>query len=381
MPQTQSTTPISIARARPVPGVRALPPPTGWAADHHGTGLRGADHQGADRHGADRHDVDHHGADRQQASATAEHAETEHQDARGEWLRFAPVQPLFRARAAQRLAVLAYHGVTDHRSFGAQLDRLRRLATPVSLEAVLQAVTERRPLPPRSVLVTFDDADRSVLTHALPALDARGIPATAFVISELIGTERPFWWHEADFLARHGGRARSLDCGHPSQLLPRLKAMPDPDRRRSLHELRVSADRRPPRQEQLTPADLLALRDGGVAIGNHTQGHPCLGRCDDATVRAEITGAHEALTHWLGEPPTAFAYPDGGHDPRAETVLQELGYRLGFLSDHRLGPRLPTHPLQISRLQVDSTTSIRRFDTILSGLEPAYRRWRRQAVA
>ncbi|OKH97137.1 hydrolase [Streptomyces sp. CB02056] len=296
-------------------------------------------------------------------------------------MRFAPVQPLFRALAAQRLAVLAYHGVTDHRSFGAQLDRLQRLATPVSLEAVLQAVTERRPLPPRSVLVTFDDADRSVLTHALPALDTRGIPATAFVISELIGTERPFWWHEADFLARHGGRARSLDCGHPSQLLRRLKAMPDPDRRRSLHELRVSADRRPPRQEQLTPADLLALRDGGVAIGNHTQGHPCLGRCDDDTVRAEITGAHEALTRWLGEPPIAFAYPDGGHDVRAETVLQELGYRLGFLSDHRLGPRLPSHPLQISRLQVDSTTSTRRFDTILSGLEPAYRRWRRQAVA
>ncbi|MFD8323794.1 polysaccharide deacetylase family protein [Kitasatospora purpeofusca] len=301
-------------------------------------------------------------------------------DARGEWLRFVPVQPLFRARAAQRLAVLAYHGVTDPRSFGAQLDRLRRLATPVSLAAVQEAVAERRPLPARSVLVTFDDADRSVLTHALPALIERGIPAAAFVISELIGTERPFWWHEADFLARNGGRARSLDCGHPSQLLRRLKAMPDPDRRRSLQELRVSADRRPPGQEQLTPADLLALREGGVAIGNHTQGHPCLGRCDDATVRAEITGAHEALTRWLGEPPVAFAYPDGGHDVRAEGVLQELGYRLGFLSDHRLGPRLPSHPLQISRLQVDSTTSTRRFDTILSGLEPAYRRWRGQAA-
>ncbi|MFJ8477192.1 polysaccharide deacetylase family protein [Kitasatospora sp. NPDC094011] len=409
MPQTQSTPSTSTARARPVPGVRALPPPTGYASDHHAAGRPPVEAKRLDTKRIDtkrrettrldtrlldvRH-VDATYTDATYADAThvetpftgsghvdAERTEPEQQDARGEWLRFAPVQPLFRARAAQRLAVLAYHGVTDHRSFGAQLDRLRRLATPVSLEAVLQAVTERRPLPPRSVLVTFDDADRSVLTHALPALDARGIPATAFVISELIGTERPFWWHEADFLARHGGRARSLDCGHPSQLLPRLKAMPDPDRRRSLHELRASADRRPPRQEQLTPTDLLALRAGGVAIGNHTQGHPCLGRCDDATVRAEIAGAHEALTHWLGEPPIAFAYPDGGHDPRAETVLQELGYRLGFLSDHRLGPRLPTHPLQISRLQVDSSTSIRRFDTILSGLEPAYRRWRRQAVA
>ncbi|MFE2413603.1 polysaccharide deacetylase family protein [Kitasatospora sp. NPDC059408] len=341
---------MSTAAFTTAPGVRALAPFAGCLGEPHGGWTAGAT------------------------------AGTRRRNEPVDWLRFAPVQPVFRARAAQRLAVLAYHGVTDPGSFGAQLDRLRRLATPVSLAAVLQAVTEQRPLPPRSVLVTFDDADRSVLAHALPALDARGIPAAAFVISELIGTERPFWWHEADFLARHGGRARSLDSDHPAQLLPRLKAMPDPDRRRSLHELRVSADRRPPSQEQLTPADLRDLRDGGIAIGNHTQGHPCFGRCDDDTVRAEIAGAHEALTQWLGEPPIAFAYPDGGHDPRAETVLQELGYRLGFLSDHRLGPRIPSHPLQISRLQVDSTTSTRRFDTILSGLEPAYRRWRRRPV-
>jgi len=296
---------------------------------------------------------------------------------RGGWLRFAPVQPLFRARAAQRLAVLAYHGVTDPSSFGAQLDRLRRLATPVSLQAVERAISEGRPLPPRSVLITFDDADRSVLTHALPALAARRIPAAAFVIAELIGTDRPFWWHEAAFLARHGGQARSLPShGRPEQLLARLKALPDPDRRRSLHELRVSAHRRPPCQEQLGPDDLRALRAAQVAIGNHTLGHPCLSRCDDSTVHAEIAGAHLALTRWLGEAPTAFAYPNGGFDPRADAVLRQLGYRLGFLSDHRLGPRLPAHPLRISRLQVDSMTSTRRFDTILSGLEPAVQRWR-----
>ncbi|MFB7666767.1 polysaccharide deacetylase family protein [Kitasatospora sp. NPDC056138] len=297
---------------------------------------------------------------------------------RGSWLRFSPAQPLFRARAAQRLAVLAYHGVTDPRSFGAQLDRLRQLATPVSLQAVERAVSEGRPLPPRSVLITFDDADRTVLTHALPALAARRIPAAAFVIAELIGTDRPFWWHEAAFLAQHGGQARSLPAdGRPDQLLTRLKALPDPDRRRTLHELRVSARRRPPGQEQLGPDDLRALRAAKVAIGNHTMGHPCLSRCDDATVAAEIVGAHRSLTQWLGEPPTAFAYPNGGYEPRADSVLRGLGYRLGFLSDHRLGPRLPAHPLRISRLQVDSMTSTRRFDTILSGLEPAVQRLRR----
>ena len=273
---------------------------------------------------------------------------------RGGWLRFAPVQPLFRARAAGRLAVLAYHGVTDPNSFGAQLDRLHRLATPVSLQAVEQAISEGRPLPPRSVLITFDDADRTVLTHALPALAARRIPAAAFVIAELIGTDLPFWWHEAQFLAAHGGQARSLRThSSPEQLLARLKALPDPDRRRSLHELRVSARCQAPRREQLRPEDLRTLRTAKIAIGNHTLGHPCLSRCDDSTVRTEITAAHLALTQWLGEPPAAFAYPDGGYDSRADATLRQLGYRLGFLSDHRLGPRLPAHPLRISRLQVD----------------------------
>ncbi|GAA4841724.1 polysaccharide deacetylase family protein [Kitasatospora terrestris] len=305
-------------------------------------------------------------------AATAQRPERD----RGSWLRFSPAQPLFRARAAQRLAVLAFHGVTDPCSFGAQLDRLQRLANPVSLAAVEQAVSEGRPLPPRSVLITFDDTDRTVLTHALPQLAARRIPAAAFVISELIGTARPFWWHEAAFLARHGGRARLVPTGEPTRMLALLKALPDPDRRRSLHELRVSAKRRPPQQEQLGPDDLRALREADVAIGNHTLGHPSLSRCDDATVQAEIVGAHQALTRWLGEAPSAFAYPDGGYDPRADSVLRQLGYRLGFLSDHRLGPRLPAHPLRISRLQVDATTGIRRFDTILSGLEPALQRWR-----
>ena len=294
---------------------------------------------------------------------------------RSSWLRFSPAQPLFRARAAQRLAVLAYHGITDPRSFGAQLDRLRRLATPVSVQDVERSLAEGRPLPPRSVLVTFDDPDRTVLRHALPELVARRIPAAAFVIAEVVGTEQPFWWHEAAFLARHGGRARLLPGGgDPAQVLALLKALPDPDRRRSLAELRVSASRRPPAQEQLRPEDLRALRAADVTVGNHTLGHPSLRRCDEATVQSEIVGAHLALTRWLGEAPSAFAYPDGGFDERADAVLRQLGYRLGFLSDHRLGPRLPAHPLRISRLQVDSTTSTRRFDTILSGLEPAVQR-------
>jgi peptidoglycan/xylan/chitin deacetylase (PgdA/CDA1 family) len=263
--------------------------------------------------------------------------------------------------------VLAYHGVPEPSVLRAQLERLVQRATPVSLASVERAIADGRPLPPGSVLVTFDDPDRKVLTHALPELVARRVPATAFVIAELVGTEQPFWWQEAAFLSRHGGRARSLPTDRPAELLARLRALPDPDRRRSLQELRVSAKRRHPGQDQLGPDDLRRLRGANISIGNHTLGHPCLSRCDDATVHSEVVGAHLALTRWLGEEPSVFAYPDGGFDQRAEAALRQLGYRLGFLSDHQLGPCLPGHPLRISRYQVDPGTSLRRFDAILAG--------------
>ncbi|WP_371495321.1 polysaccharide deacetylase family protein [Kitasatospora sp. NBC_00374] len=291
-------------------------------------------------------------------------------------LRHSPLQPVFRALSSRRLAVLAYHGIDDPTAFAAQMERLVRTASPVSLGELQRCVTERRPLPPRSVLVTFDDGDRSVLTHGLPVLARLRIPAAAFVVTELIDTDHPFWWSEAAFLAGHGGTAQALPGCPPQNTVGRLKALPDADRRRSLQELRATAAIRAPRQAQLTRTDLTELRSAGVAIGNHTDSHPCLDRCADGTARTEVTEAHRLLTGWLGEAPTAFAYPNGNRDERTEALLGELGYRLGFLFNHRHDSLLPPDPLRINRLRVNSDTTRHRFDTILSGLHPAVHRIR-----
>lgn len=291
-------------------------------------------------------------------------------------LRNSPLQPLFRLTAARRLAVLAYHGVDDPQSLAAQLERLIRTAHVVSLDEVERAVGEGRPLPPRSVLVTFDDGDRTLLTEGLPLLTRHRIPAVAFVVARLIDGDQPFWWSEAAFLAARGGTAAALAGCPPSGVVRRLKTLPDADRRRSLEQLRASAVQQAPRHPQLTRAELLVLRDAGVQIGNHSLTHACLDHCDEATVRSEVAGAHELLAELLGAGPTAFAYPNGNADPTAERVLRELGYRLGFLFDHRQAPLLPPAPLSISRLRVNSTTTRHRFDTILSGLHPAVHRLR-----
>ncbi|MGW4378401.1 polysaccharide deacetylase family protein [Kitasatospora sp. NPDC004531] len=291
-------------------------------------------------------------------------------------LRHSPLQPAFRARAARRLAVLAYHGVDDPAAFRAQMERLARTAHPVGPEQVARAAEHRRPLPPRSVLVTFDDGDPTVLTRALPVLARLRIPAAAYVITDLVDSDHPYWWTEATHLIQRGGHTETLHGLGSAAAVHRLKTLPDAQRLHALAELRATARRQAPRQRQLSSAELLALADGGVTVGNHTAAHPCLDRCTDDRIHSQLADAHRRLTGWLGQPPTTFAYPNGNHDPRAETVLRTLGYRTAFLFDHRHTALAPAHHLRISRLRVNSHTGRNRFDTILSGLHPAIHRLR-----
>ena len=290
-----------------------------------------------------------------------------------------PALPL--GRAARRLAVLTFQDVTDRQAFAAQVERLQRTAAPVSLDDVERALSGGAPLPPHAVLLTFERGHRSAATEALPVLAARRVPGVAFVVPGLVDTDRPYWWQEARFLVEQGGRARGLSGRTPGDVVAALSALPDPDRRRSLEELRVTARRPAPGTPQLTAADLLALRDGGVELGNHTLSHARLDTCDGYVVREEVAGGHERLTRLTGEQPRTFAYPDAVFDERVAPPPRGLAYRSAFVSDGTLfdlrgaGGGQPD-PLRISRLKVTPGTSRGMFDGVLSGWTPTARRLR-----
>jgi peptidoglycan/xylan/chitin deacetylase (PgdA/CDA1 family) len=272
-----------------------------------------------------------------------------------------------------RLVVLAYHGVQAVDRFRWQMEYLRATMEPVSLDRALQAQTGVRALPPRSVLVTFDDGDRSVYERGLPILKSMGIPAVCFVIAGLIGTRQPFWFQEVRELVRGGAHIDGLDGASPDAAVRHLKQVPDSERRLLLARLRVGASGRV-FQQQLTVEELREMESAGIVIGNHTDTHPCLDRCSDLTVADELTRAHEALTEWLGHAPRAFAYPNGNGDPRAETVLARLGYGAAFLFDHRIGRFPAANGYRVSRVRVNSTTSKARFRNIVSGVHPLVHR-------
>jgi peptidoglycan/xylan/chitin deacetylase (PgdA/CDA1 family) len=281
-----------------------------------------------------------------------------------------PAQGYFRWRVSHGLVVLAYHDVPDADAFAWQVDYLREHMHPVALADVTAAMRARSTLPRGAVLITFDDGDRTVYENALPVLRARRVPAATFVVAGLIGTREPFWWREVDQLTRAGAAAPDLPPDASARVAA-LKAVSDSERRAALDRLRSSAPHARPTEHQLERSELRELDAAGISIGNHTLTHPCLDRCSDAILEAEIVQAHEKLLGILGKGPTAFAYPNGNADGRALRILARLRYDVAFLFDHRVGRFPPSNPYGVSRVRISSRTSPDRFRILTSGLHSA----------
>ena len=269
------------------------------------------------------------------------------------------LSPFFRVFSPGYLRVLAYHGVPDKTTYSRQLSFLRRNYTIISLDDLLFAVRNEQQLPPKSVLLTFDDGEHSLFTNALPLHRELDIPAVIFVITSLIGTERPFWWKQVEQHYASANRPHR----EARDKVAELKKVSNAEREAYLDSL-------PPYfQQQLSLEELEALSAARFALANHTHSHPLANKCTPAELAEEVKQAQAFLSRVDGGYPDVFAYPNGNSSPESQQVLQQAGVELAFAFDHALTD-LSADPLALSRIRVNTTDSIREFRAKVDGLHP-----------
>ena len=286
-----------------------------------------------------------------------------------------------------RWCALTYHRVADvvddgrhpglisatPAEFGRQLDVLAERFEVVSLDAVLTARAGGAALPPRAVLLTFDDAVDDFVQHTLPALRARGLPAVLFVPTGYVGDNSAwFWWDAVHAAVMHTDRRelpeapigrRSLASSAAraaafDELRTYFKRIPWPRLPTEVADLATDLGVEPPRANVMSWTDLKAAAEAGVAVCPHTRTHPHLDQLDVAEARDEIAGSLEDLRHHLGEVPPAFAYPSGQWAPEVRDVVADLGFELAFTTErgsHTIGS---DDPLLVGRLNVSRRTGL-----------------------
>jgi len=262
------------------------------------------------------------------------------------------------ASAFPGVAVLCYHGVrtsddpipfNDLHVTQATFERHCRLIAdvcdPISLSELLEARRNGTELPPRSVIVTFDDGYRGVLDHALPILERFSIPAVVFVSAAPVLEGRHFWF---DALCRRDGEAAVL----------KARALPYHEWRALTEAAATSLDEAESHRP-LTSAELQRLAANPlIEIGAHTMTHPTLALAPLDDQQQEIAGCRSALERVLGRPVTAFAYPYGNafEHYTSETVnlVRDAGFDLALTTGASFATR-ECDPLQIPRFMMLET--------------------------
>lgn len=125
-----------------------------------------------------------------------------------------PVNPLgVSANGYQTVPILCYHRlgpqtnlmVMPRETFAAQMEYLaRNNYNVVRLADLPDFLVGRRPLPPRAVVITFDDGHISAYRHAYPILRKHGFPATLFVYTDFLGRGDGMTWAQLNEMSRSG---------------------------------------------------------------------------------------------------------------------------------------------------------------------------------
>jgi peptidoglycan/xylan/chitin deacetylase (PgdA/CDA1 family) len=206
--------------------------------------------------------------------------------------------------------------------FEGQMRWLREHYEVVSLRELVDRLTGGGSL--RSVAaVTFDDGYAGVFEHALPILNALGIPATVFVVAEAVGRSAGFWWDRPEIVdsATPGRRETWLTemRGDGDVIVARGARAADPD---------VPASHR--------PADWATVRAAlrrGVDLGAHSATHRSLPTLSDRELEHEVIASRAMLYEETGVQPEVFAYPYGHWDPRVRALVRGAGYRAALTLD------------------------------------------------
>jgi peptidoglycan/xylan/chitin deacetylase (PgdA/CDA1 family)/glycosyltransferase involved in cell wall biosynthesis len=195
-------------------------------------------------------------------------------------------------------------------------------------------------IPDFAVVVTFDDGYKSVYQNAFPMLKARGLPATLFLVTDVIGNATMVWVNELNWLLRnHAAVARPLATGilgiaaHASaeQVLDFAWRYADPGQISSLlAKIRAAADIE---VEALCKGarlyvswdEVQDMARHGISFGNHTASHPNLLRLGEKPRDVEMERAQRSLAEHVAEC-NAFAYPFGHYDAACRRQAVERGF-------------------------------------------------------
>ena len=188
--------------------------------------------------------------------------------------------------------------------------------TTLTAGAFAALLAQDAPVPPRTVVLTFDDGFEDFHRHAVPALAEYGFTATVFVTTG--------WVQDGT----------------------------------------GSVSRRPGRM--LSWSQVAEVVAAGMEVGAHSSQHPPLDQIPGVRLRGELYTSKARLEDELGISVLGLAYPFGYSNAMVREVARAVGYGYGYAV--RNATANPASDLfKLPRLTVHHSTSLSEFRRLVAG--------------
>jgi peptidoglycan/xylan/chitin deacetylase (PgdA/CDA1 family) len=245
----------------------------------------------------------------------------------------------------------------------------------VTVRDVLAVLRTRnkKDLPPRAVLVTFDDGYYDFEEQAWPILRRYKIPATLFVPTAYPDhPEQTFWWDDLYQALQNSNRQENLNSPIGTfslsttalrnqayqRLKNHIKTLNHAQAILTVRELCSELGVQTATNCIMSWDTLRNLSQAGLTLGAHTRTHPLLNRISLDEAREEAIGSFKDLRREIGFALPIFAYPSGEFSNEVVSMLKREGVALAFTTKRGINHITHMNPLRIQRINVGGGTSL-----------------------
>ncbi len=193
----------------------------------------------------------------------------------------------------------------------------------VSLAALVQSLRKGVEVKGvKRVVLTFDDGYRDFFIHALPVLLNHRLPATVFLVTDMLG--------------------QTATWSSYSQQVPLM-----------------------------TETEVRQVKAEGISLGSHTLTHADLTALNDDELQRQLVASRRALADF-GETFHSFSYPWGKHTEREVAAVKAAGYQCAVTVGWTISFSRPD-PYRLGRVIMRYDLDLDSFRRMIAG--PSWREW------
>lgn len=295
--------------------------------------------------------------------------------------------------------IIAYHRICETDSlndqelvsancedFEKQIIHIKEKYSAISFEQLIDHLSTGTKPPKDAVIITFDDGFADNYLNAFPILEKHQVPATIFISTDYIDTDKTFWFNHLSRLVKLNAGASFTLAGKAFvvssalegqesllvELLSLMKGKPNKTRLELLLEL----SKQLPESELCDPLALPMTWDNVremnksvIEFGSHTATHPILSQLTEEELEHEIVNSKTQLEKQLGKQIQTISYPEGmeyAYNNKVIDMVTRAGYDLGCSYIPGVNKLGSLETFQLKRMHIERYVNFSLFRSMLA---------------